>query len=134
CRRCDSSGFGRIERSRQAGLDVAEGAGAGAGVAHDHEGGVLLLPALADIGAARLLADGDEAVRAHDAAGLDITRRYGSLDADPARLAARRRVRPVRLLGMARAGRAADGVEDDGHGSTAMFGLVYENLGEQEPF
>ena len=46
----------RIERAGQAGLDVAEGAGARAGVAHDHEGRVLLLPALADIGAAGLLA------------------------------------------------------------------------------
>ena len=48
--------FRGIERAGHAGLDVAEGAGAGAGVAHDHEGGVLLVPALADIRAARLLA------------------------------------------------------------------------------
>src|SRR5579872_6685046 len=40
--------LGRIQRTRHAGLDVAEGAGAGAGVAHDHEGGVLLVPALPD--------------------------------------------------------------------------------------
>ena len=49
----DMLGLGRIERAGQAGLHVAEGAGARAGVAHDHEGRVLLLPALADIGAAR---------------------------------------------------------------------------------
>ena len=56
----------RIERARQARAHIAEGAGARAGVAHDHEGGVLLLPALADIGAARLLADRVQAVGAHD--------------------------------------------------------------------
>ena len=58
----------RVERAGQAGLDVAEGAGARAGVAHDHQGGVLLLPALADIGAAGFLADGEQAVLAHDLA------------------------------------------------------------------
>ena len=51
--------LGRIERAGHAGLDVAEGAGAGAGVAHDHEGGVLLVPAFADIRAAGLLAHRD---------------------------------------------------------------------------
>ena len=64
----DVLGLVRVERARHAGVDVAEGAGAGAGVAHDHEGGVLLLPALADIGAARFLADRDELVLAHDRA------------------------------------------------------------------
>jgi hypothetical protein len=33
----------RIERARHAGFDVAEGAGARAGIAHDHDGGMLLL-------------------------------------------------------------------------------------------
>jgi hypothetical protein len=47
---------------------VAEGAGAGADVAHDHEGGVLLVPALADIRAAGLLAHRDQPVRLHDLA------------------------------------------------------------------
>ena len=56
------SGSARIERLRQPRLHVAERARPGAGVAHDHEGGVLLLPALADIGATGLLADGDELV------------------------------------------------------------------------
>ena len=54
--------LGGIERAGQPGLDVAEGAGARAGVAHDHEGGVLLVPALADVRAARLLAHRDQAV------------------------------------------------------------------------
>ena len=52
------------------GAHVAEGAGARAGVAEDHEGRVLLRPALADIRAAGLLADRDELVLAHDVAGL----------------------------------------------------------------
>ena len=106
----------RIERARQAGLDVAEGAGARAGVAHDHEGGVLLLPALADIGAAGLLADGVQAVRAHDPLRLRIALRDRRLDADPVGLAQRGVSGPMRLLGMARA-RPAGGVENDGHGS-----------------
>ena len=54
--------FVGIERARQSGLDVAEGAGARAGVAHDQEGRVLLLPALADIGAAGFLADRVQAI------------------------------------------------------------------------
>ena len=73
----------RIERAGQPGLDVAEGAGARAGVAHDHEGGVLLLPALADIGAAGLLADGMQAVGAHDGVGVGVALRHRRLDADP---------------------------------------------------
>ena len=76
-----------IERARQPGLDVAEGAGAGAGVAHDHEGGVLLLPALADIRAAGLLADGVQAVGPHDLAGRGIAGRDRRPDPDPVRLA-----------------------------------------------
>ncbi len=60
-------GLGRIERLRQPRRHVAEGAGARAGVAHDHHGGVALLPALADVGAGRLLAHRDEAVLAQHA-------------------------------------------------------------------
>ncbi len=64
----------RIEGTRLAGGDVAEGTGARAGVAHDHEGGVLVLPALADIRASRLLAYGGEAILAHQPLGLGILR------------------------------------------------------------
>src|SRR6185312_16504387 len=64
----DMLGLARIERAGHAGLDVAEGAGAGAGVAHDHEGRVLLVPALADVRAARLLADRVKAILADDVA------------------------------------------------------------------
>ena len=68
----------RIDRARQARAHIAEGAGPGAGVAEDHEGRVLLLPALADIGAAGLLADGDEPVL------LDDRRRRRAIRASPA--------------------------------------------------
>ena len=63
-------GSARIERPRQPGRHVAEGAGARAGIAHDHHGGVALRPALADVGAGRLLAHRDEPVRAQHAARL----------------------------------------------------------------
>ena len=79
----DMRGLVRVERAGQTGLDIAEGAGARAGVAHDHEGGVLLLPALADVRAAGLLADGVQAVGAHDSVGVGVTLRHRRLDADP---------------------------------------------------
>ena len=88
----------RIERPRHAGGDVAEGAGARADVAHDHEGRVLLVPALADVRAARLLADRDEVVRLHDLARFLVAARYRRLDADPVRLAQHLLVGPVRLF------------------------------------
>ena len=92
-----------IERVRQAGPHIAEGAGPGAGLAHDHEGRVALFPALADVGAVRLLADGRKLELAHDPAGLGIERRTGRLHPDPGRLAGDRLVGPVRLFGVARA-------------------------------
>ena len=112
----DAFGLVRIERLRQAGLHVAEGAGAGAGVAHDHEGGVLLLPALADIGAARLLADRHELVLAHDPVGLGPFGRAGRLDADPVGLALLNGlIGPMRLFRMAGALILVQQVENDGH-------------------
>ena len=68
------SGSLGIERPRQPGRHVAEGAGARAGVAHDHHGGVALRPALADVGAGRLLAHRDEPVLAQHAARLAVLR------------------------------------------------------------
>src|SRR5262249_25551012 len=99
-------------------LDVAERAGARAGVAHQHERRVLLIPALADIGAPRLLAHGMQVVRAHDRARLAITFRHRRLDPDPIGLFQRRCVRPVRLFRMAR---SAAGVENDRHGSSGTY-------------
>jgi hypothetical protein len=92
----------RIERAGQSGLDVAEGAGARAGVAQDHEGGVLLVPALADVRAARLLAYGVEAVLAHDGMRRGVALGHRRLDANPVRLAKHRRIGPMRLFRVAR--------------------------------
>ena len=83
------SGSSTVERAGQAGLDVAERTGAGAGIAHDHEGGVLLLPALADIRTARFLANRVQAALAHDPARLGIAGRGRRLDANPVGLALR---------------------------------------------
>src|SRR5690606_36654041 len=90
----------RVEWLRQSSTDVAEGASARARVAHDHHGRVLLAPALADVGAACLLADGVQIVLPHDALRLAIDWRAGRLDASPARLAEDRAVGLQRLLGM----------------------------------
>ena len=106
-------GLIRIERARQACFDIAEGAGARAGVAHDHEGGVLLLPALADVRAAGLLAYRVQAVGTHDGVGIGVALRYRRFDADPVGLFRHGRIRPVRLFRMART-RVVE-VEDDGH-------------------
>ena len=92
--------LGRIERAGQPGLDVAEGAGPRAGVAHDHEGGVLLLPALADIRAASFLANGMQAIRAHDTLCVQVARRDRCLDSNPLRFAQGRLIRPMRLFRM----------------------------------
>ncbi len=83
-----------IERAGHAGLDVAERAGPGAGVTHDHEGGVLLVPALADVRAAGLLAHRDEAVLLDDLARVGIAAGIRRADPDPVRLRRRQRVRP----------------------------------------
>ncbi len=95
--------LGRIERAGHSRLDVAEGAGAGAGVTHDHEGRVLLVPAFADVGAARFLAYGDEAVFLDDVAGVGIAARIRRAHANPVRLRRRLRIGPVDLLRVARA-------------------------------
>src|SRR3954452_13185466 len=84
-RLCDMPWLIGIERARQPGLHVAERAGARARIAHDHEGRVLLVPALADIGAAGLLAHGVQAVFLDDAVRLAIAARDRRLDADPIR-------------------------------------------------
>src|ERR1700675_3663934 len=90
-----------VERSGRAGGYVAERAGARAGVAHDHHGGVTLRPALADVGAGGFLADGGEAVLAHQGAGLVIDRMVGRFDTDPGGFALDWVVRAVRLLRVA---------------------------------
>src|SRR3984885_6309853 len=111
-----------IQSTRHSRLDVAERARPGAGVAHDHERGVLLVPALADVRATRLLANRNEAVFLDDVAGIRIAARGRRADADPVRLRRRQRVRPVRLFGVTRAHRrGGNGIHDDGHGGSVSF-------------
>ena len=112
--------LGRIERGGQPGLDVAEGAGPRAGVAHDHEGGVFLFPAFADIRATGFLADRMQAVLAHDALGIAIARRDRRLDANPIRLGERGLVRPMRFFRMARPG-GGNGIDDNGHNGSVSL-------------
>src|SRR5258707_15847885 len=69
----------RIERTRHPRLYVAEGAGARAGVAHDHHRGVLLFPALSDAGAASLSANRVKLVLAKYLGSVRIASRAGSL-------------------------------------------------------
>ena len=108
--------LGGVERAGHAGLDVAERAGPGAGVAHDHEGGVLLVPALADIRAAGLLAHRDEAVLLDDLAGVGIAARVRRAHPDPVRFRRRQRIRPVHLFGVTRAHLVGgDGIDEDDH-------------------
>jgi hypothetical protein len=87
---CDRVGhplrLGGFKRLRNAGLHVAERAGARAGVPHDHEGRVLLVPALADVRAAGFLADCHKAIVADDLAGVGIAARIRRAHADPVRL------------------------------------------------
>ena len=83
----DMLGLERIDRARHPRLDVAEGAGAGAGVAEDHHRGVLLGPALADVRAGRFLAHGGEVEPAHQLAGLGEAGAGRRLDPDPVGLA-----------------------------------------------
>src|SRR6266853_1138456 len=68
----DTNRLAKVEDPRPAGLDRAEAAGPGAGVAEDHEGRRARLPALADVGAARLLAHGVQVEAAHDLFQLGI--------------------------------------------------------------
>jgi hypothetical protein len=58
----------RIDDIGLAGLDVAEGTGAGAGIAQDHHRGMTLGPAFSDIGACRFFAHGIELKPAHQLA------------------------------------------------------------------
>ncbi len=88
CRRFrDMARLGGVHRVRHPGLDVAEGAGAGAGITQDHHRGVLLAPAFADIGAGRLLTYGVEFQAAHQRAGFGIGAAGRRLYANPVRLA-----------------------------------------------
>ena len=86
---------------RAAGLDGAEAAGPGAGVAEDHDGRRALLPALADVRAAGLLADGVERLAAHEVLELRVVGAAGQPGLDPLGVAAH--VRPAQPGGVHRA-------------------------------
>jgi succinate dehydrogenase/fumarate reductase flavoprotein subunit len=75
--------FMGIERTWKTSLDVAEGTGARASVAHDHERGVFLFPAFANVRTASLLAHGVQRVFAHKLLRGEVTRRDRSFDANP---------------------------------------------------
>src|SRR4029079_12786141 len=95
---------------------IAESTGTGAGVAHDHESCVLLLPAFADIRATGLLTHRVQAVVTHDLLGGEIAGRDRGLHTNPVGLFLDRRIRPMRLLRVTRA-RIVYQVENDCHGS-----------------
>src|SRR5690606_21441233 len=98
-----------VYRRRATGLNVAEAAGAGAGVAQHEERRGPLAPALAEVGAHGLLADGMQFLTAHQAAQPLVRFTTGRADANPLRAAAGARRRIV-------AGRGLDIVEvDDCH-------------------
>jgi hypothetical protein len=73
-----------------------------------------------------------QAVRPHDLLRLGIAARDRRLDADPVRLAQDRRVRPMRLLGVARAG--SQGIDDDGHALTYAARLPVASAGKNTRF
>ena len=69
-----ASGLIKVEAVWAAGLYGAESAGACAGVAQDHHGRGPLLPALANVWAARLFTDGIQRLRAHERLQFAIAR------------------------------------------------------------
>ena len=99
-----------------AALHGAEGAGPGADVAQDHEGGGAGVPAFPEVGAARLLADSDQLLLAHQRGDLGDSGTHRGTDREPRRA-------PIHALGKeplpgrplvgvpGRGGGAADGDE-----------------------
>ena len=72
-----------VQQAGPAGLDLAEAATAGAGVAHEQEGGRAAPPALADVGAHGLFAHGVQALAAEELGELAVLRAVGRPDAQP---------------------------------------------------
>ena len=83
----DARRLERVVPGRLAGLDVAEAAAARAGVAEDHERGGAALPALADVRAGGLLADGVQVLRADQLGQLAVALAAGRGHLEPRRLA-----------------------------------------------
>src|SRR6056297_2880965 len=97
---CDAPRLEQVEILRPPRGHVAEGAAAGAYLAHDHHGGVALGPAFAGVGTARLLADRHQLVLSHDLVRLAITLANGGLYPDPAGLFRLGIVGAMRLFGV----------------------------------
>ena len=110
----DAAGFGGVQGLWQTGGDIAEGAGPGADLAHDHHGGVGLAPTLPDIRAGRLFAYGGEPVRLHDLAGFGVAGRARRAHAQPGGFAQHRRLRSVLFFRVPQGGGGA-GVDHRGH-------------------
>src|SRR5690606_13041425 len=72
-----------VEGGRLARVDLAEVAAPGALVAADEERGLAVLPALEDVGAARLLADRVQAAAVHELLELGVLGAHGRPGADP---------------------------------------------------
>ncbi len=87
-----------VDGAGQARLDVTKGAGPGAGIPQDHHGGVLFIPALANIGTGRLLTDGDQPLGFHNLSGFTIPFGDRGLYPNPAGFPLDRAVRPLLLL------------------------------------
>src|SRR6201999_4197755 len=83
----DAERLERVVPARLAGLHVAEAAAAGADVAEDHESRRAALPALADVRAVGLLADGVEVVVADLLLQPPVVRAARRRDFQPRRLA-----------------------------------------------
>ena len=79
----DPARLAQVEGAGAAAADLAVGAGAGADLAQDQEGSGAALPALAQIGAVRLLADGVEAGVAHEIAQTRVVLPGGELGLEP---------------------------------------------------
>src|SRR5262249_2813425 len=80
--------------------------------------GMLLVPALPDIGTTSLFAHRVQPILTHDLARRRIAARNRRLDPDPIRLLQQRRIRPMRLFRIARPlRRGGRGVEDDPRGN-----------------
>ena len=84
----DAAGLVVVEPGGPAGLDGAEAAGPGAGVAEDHDRRGALVPALPDVRAAGLLADRVEVQAAQQALEVVVVVARGHPRPDPVRVAA----------------------------------------------
>ena len=126
----DAQRLERVVPGRHPRLDVAEPAAAGADVAEDHEGRRAALPALADVGAVRLLADRVQVVGLDRLLQLAVGRAAGRGDLEPRRLALAERppLDPGRAAGVgARAG------DVDALGGRLLFALMRSKLVTRGP-